>query len=528
MFRKLFLNWFLSKLMLPRDVHRYAFRQFSSRIMLKTKDKEMTYGQLQDRSYRLVAAWHAMGLKKGDIVFTQVKAEEELFEIRTAGLEMGIVLTSFHQAHPADFIIFAAGEAPPKLFIVNPDYGVGSVEALSLSKPEIPIWVTGEDKQYEYQIASHDPLVSTETILSDDPMGLGFTSGTTGIPKGLISTHGAAIASLKLMVKNLEQAPDRSAKNINLTAIPFVGAGSGLIMPTMLSGATLVVLEEYSPENLVATIKQNGVTRLFVTPSQLIDLLEMPKTINNDMATVSHIIYGTAPMPAAKLEEAIKRFGPIFQQGYGQAEILPPVSMLHSAGHMKNGEIATRAILSSCGKVVDGVEVRIVDNNGKITPSGQVGAVQVKTPTRFKTYLNSKQNEGVILDDGFFVTGDHGYLDSGNYLHILDRQPDLIASDGGIIYPRLVEEEVHDHPAVRECCLVAVAGEPVLCVSVREAYLETEKDIIKEEIMLLLKSRIQPWQMPEDIVFEKQMPRSLLGKVLRREVRDKLNAVEGS
>ncbi|MDQ7072963.1 MAG: hypothetical protein Q9N32_05065 [Gammaproteobacteria bacterium] len=122
------------------------------------------------------------------------------------------------------------------------------------------------------------------------------------------------------------------------------------------------------------------------------------------------------------------------------------------------------------------------------------------------------------------MTGDHGYIDSEKYLHILDRQADLIASDGGIIYPRLVEEEAHDHPAVRECCLVAVADKPILCVSVRNAHLDKDKAVIKEEILTLLKSRVQPWQMPENIVFEKAMPRSLLGKVLRREVRDKLNS----
>lgn len=525
MFQKILLNWFLSKFKLPRDVHRYAFRKFSSRIMLKTIHKEVTYRELQDRSYRLVNAWQAMGLKKGDLVFTQVKAEEELFEIRTASLELGILLTAFHEAHSKDFIVYAANKAPPKLFIANPNYGLGSVEAMQIERPAIPIWQTGKSERYEKEIASHKPMEATTKISTSDPMALGFTSGTTGEPKGLISTHGAAIASLKLLVKNIENSSDRSRLNINLTAIPFVGAGSGLMMPTLLSGATLVVLDKYSPENLIATIKNNGVTRLFLTPSQLIDLLEMPNSIDKDLTTVTHIIYGTAPMPAAKLEEAITRFGPIFQQGYGQAEILPPVSMLHRSSHMENGNIASRAILSSCGKVVDGVEVRISDSKGNSLALGEMGEVHVNTPTRFKTYLNSAQNEGVILDDGFFVTGDHGYIDQFGYLHILDRQADLISTEDGLIYPRLVEEEAHDHPAVRECCLVAVAGKPILCISIREGFLEYDKSEIQNEIMTLLSARLDAWQLPTKITFVGQMPRSLLGKVLRREVRDKLNAV---
>jgi len=527
MFRSLFLNWFLSRLKLPRDVHRNAFNKFATRVVLKSKEKEVTYAQLKDRSYRLVAAWQAMGLKKGDIVFSQVGAEEALFEIRIASLEMGIVLTSFHSSHASEFIDYAAEKVKPKLFIVNPEYGKGSAEALSCTKPELPIWKTGKEELYEKQISSHKPHVSSETIFPEDAMGLGFTSGTTGAPKGLISSHGAMIDSLKLLVKNLEQLPARSSKNISLTAIPFVGAGSGLILPTFLSGGTIVILEEYSPINLVEAIKKNGVTRLFVTPSQLIDLLEMPTSVDADLATLSHIIYGTAPMPAAKLEEAIKRFGPIFQQGYGQAEILPPVSMLRSSEHIAKGKIASRTVLRSSGKVVKGVEVRIVAADGRTVPTGKVGEVQVKTPTRLKTYLDPKQNKGTILPDGFFVTGDYGYLDSDNYLHILDRKDDLIQVESGLIYPRIVEEEVHDHPAVKECCLVALADRPILCVSIRNSFSNIAKDTIKEEIKSLLKARVQSWQMPSEIVFETALPRSLLGKVLRREVRDKLNARRG-
>jgi len=524
MLAKLLTNLFLWRLKLPRDVHRYAFKHFADRILLQTSDRVVSYGDLQDRAYRLVTAWQAMGLQKGDIVFVQVKADEELFEIRTAALELGVLLTAFHEAHPANFLVYAAGEAPPKLFIANPNYGVSCVDAILSQKPEIPVWKTGKGERYEQKIAGHEPIETKTKISPSDPMALGFTSGTTGVPKGLISTHHSAIASLKLMVRYLDKNFSRSAHNINLTAIPFVGAGSGLMMPTMISGGTLVVLDDYSPENLVATIKKHAVTRLFVTPSQLIDLLEMPRSIDKDLATVSHIIYGTAPMPVAKLEEAIKRYGAIFQQGYGQAEILPPVSILHCSDHLSDGLIAGRNILSSCGRVVDGVHVRIADHDGQALPAGEMGEVHVDTPTRFETYLNPEQNKGVILDDGYFVTGDHGYLDVDGYLHILDRQPDLIPTAEGLIYPRLVEEEVHDHPAVRECCLVAVSEKPVLCVSLRNAFKEKSQENIQNEILNLLSFRVASWQMPVNIVFIDAMPRSLLGKVLRREVREQLNS----
>jgi len=523
MLATLLTNIFLSRFKLPRDVHRYAFKHYSSRILLQTENSIITYASLQDRAYRLVSAWQDMGLVKGDIVFVQVKADEELFEIRTAALELGVLLTSFHEAHPASFLVYAAGEAPPKLFIANPEYGQGSTDAMLSERPEIPVWKTGTSERYELEIDTHEPIDINTIISPLDPMGLGFTSGTTGKPKCLISTHGAAISSLKLMIRNIEKIPTKLEREINLTAIPLVGAGYGFIMPTIINGGTLLTLDEYSPEKLVNSINKFGVTSLFITPSQLIDLLEISTTDDQKLTTVKQVIYGTAPMPAAKLEEAIKRFGPIFQQGYGQAEVLPPVSILGSSEHMQNGHIAPRTVLTSSGRVVDGVEVRISGPTGQHLPRGSVGEVQVNTPTRFKSYLNPEQNKGVILEDGFFVTGDHGYLDTDGYLHILDRRADLISTHEGVIYPRLVEEEVHDYPAVRECCLVAVAGQPVLCVSIRNAYLDMDKSEIKTGILNLLDSRVSSWQMPVDIVFVEQMPRSLLGKVLRREVRDKLN-----
>jgi len=154
MFQKFLLNWFLSKLRLPRDVHRYAFAKFSDRILLKTVDTTLTYKELENRSYRLVAAWQAAGLGKGDIIFAQVQAEKELFEIRTAALELGIILTTFHQAHPAEFIVDAAGKAPPKLFIVDPAYGVGSAEVMRAAVAELPIWETGASGNYEQELAA--------------------------------------------------------------------------------------------------------------------------------------------------------------------------------------------------------------------------------------------------------------------------------------------------------------------------------------------------------------------------------------
>jgi fatty-acyl-CoA synthase len=518
----LLTNIFLSRIKVPRDIHRYAFRKYADRTALQFANGAMTYAQLQDRSYRLTQALQNLGLKKGDAIFAQVNSGPEFFEIRTATLETGIVLTVFHALHTREFVADAALKVRPKLFIVDDGFAPQSKEVFVKAMPDTPVWGTGPDSYYEQQVAAHDPAPSEADVRHDDPMGLAFTSGTTGPPKGLISSHGAAVASLKLIIRNLKIKPDRKKKNISLPSIPLVGAGSGLIFPSFLSGGTLVVMDEYGLGNLLKLVKKHRVTRLFLTPSHLIDLLDMPTENDADLATVSHIIYGTSNMPAAKLEEALNRFNAEFQQGYGQAEVLPPVSLLTPEMHLHGNKPAPREVLRSCGKVVKGVKVRIMGSNGDEEQIGQTGEIHVNTPTRLQTYLDPEQNKGVILDGGWFRTGDHGHLDHSGYLHVTDREADIVHTENGLVYPRRIEEETHSHPAVKECCLVEIDRKPVLFISLRSRFHEKDETEIINEIAAFLNQQLAPTECPREIHLLPEIPRSFLGKVMRREVKERM------
>lgn len=513
----------MSRIRLPRDIHRFAFRRYPDRVAVQFPDRALTYRELEDRTYRLVQAWRAAGLRPGDVVFAQVDVPTGFFEIRSASLEEGIVLTFLHSLHSPEFVTRAATDAQPKLFLVDSDFAPGSAEAMLREHPSIPQWDVGAGGEFERQLLAHSPAASRERLSSSDPMAMGFTSGTTGPPKGLISSQGAMVASLKMVVRNFTGKPDPKAISVSLSPIPFVGAGSGLIMPSMLTGGTLVPLDAYTPETLVAAVKKHRVTRLFLTPSHLIDLLDLPRSVDQDLATVTHIIYGTAPMPAQKLEEAIIRFGPIFSQGYGQAEVMPPVSLLSPEEHIHGGKPVPRDILRSSGRVAKGVEVRICDPGGQHLPAGETGEIRVKSPTRLLSYLDSSQNQGAILDDGFFRTGDHGYLDDAGYLHVLDRDADVIRSGSITIYPRVVEEEAHDHPAVKECCLVEIDRVPTLIVSVRRRYRGADEAELSAELRNLLGDRLPLHHLPEQIKLVDEIPRSFLGKVLRKDVRTRMS-----
>ncbi len=522
MIHTLLRKWFFARLKLPRDVHRFAFRKFTNRPLIQFEDRAITYGEMQDRAYRLAAAWAAFGIAKGDTVFVQADSTETYFTARFAALEAGVVITLFHAAHSPAFILLAAKAANPKLLILDEASCPDCKTLLATHMPELPIWETGKGGAVQRAMSASQPKPSSNVIAPGDPMTLIFTSGTTGAPKGVISSHRATILSIKMVVANLKGKPDRNARNVTLSAIPMAGAGSGLILPTCLGGGTLVVQDRYTCENLVALIERFKVTRLFLTPSQLIDIIDTPTSEDSRLASLNHVVYGTSAMPAAKLEEAIKRFGPIFQQGYGQAEVLPPVSLLSVADHLDHGEIAPRHILRSCGKVVDGVAVRVVDPQGNAVANGEIGEILVKTPTRFSTYLNLAQNQDVILDDGFFRTGDHGVLDDTGYLSVVNRTADIIHTKHGTIFPRNIEEEAHDVPAVKECSMVEINGAATLCVSLRAQFKTTDTSQIITEISGLLAARFPQWMLPSSIQIFDEIPRSYLGKIIRNKLKEQL------
>jgi acyl-CoA synthetase (AMP-forming)/AMP-acid ligase II len=163
-----------------------------------------------------------------------------------------------------------------------------------------------------------------------------------------------------------------------------------------------------------------------MTPSQLIDLLDWSELARYDISSLKNLIYGTAPMPAAKLEEAIVRLGPIFQQGYGMAEILPPVSLLQMEHHVHNGEPAARNILSSAGRVVNGVKVQVVDDQSQPAKAGEIGEILIQSPTAFSGYWQQKDLTNKVLNNGWYHSSDYGFFDQYGLLYILDRKSDLI------------------------------------------------------------------------------------------------------
>ncbi len=507
----------LHQFRVPRDVLHFAWKRYANRTALISPTGELTYRELRSRVLQLTAQWQACGAAKGDVCFVMLAHGADQVIANLAAMESGVVLSGAPRQGGEAALQQAINLLAPKVMWYDPQF-----EELALTvqrmAPGIRLLEVGQLPTYT------EPLRGARArILPDDLLNIGFTSGTTGAPKALAARHGTSLDSLKLVLDNVELKKSATPE-VALIGIPVAGAGSGLVMPTLLGGGSMLIPATYTAGEFLALIPRHRVTRLFTTPSLLIDLLDHPDIGSVDLSSLRNIIYGTELMPAAKLEEALRVFGPILQQGYGSAEVLPPVTMLQPHEHLRDGVLAAREVLSSVGRAVPGVQVVVADEHDQPLERGEIGQLLIRSPTMFRGYLHQPSLNDEVLRGGWLHIGDVGYFDRAGFLHVLGRQQDVIRRHGHVTYPRLVEEVIHDHPAIKETAYVQVGDLAIMAVSLRRAYRHhLAEAAFPQELQTWLTPRVPAVDLPDRLVLMEELPRSALAKVLRREVRQMLS-----
>ena len=522
--KKQFVKLYLLRYRIPRDMIREAFSRYAERTAIISNRGQLTYRELEERVNSLVQGLEKAGIDKGARVFTLLPDGWEQIEIRLASYESGFILTSFHSEHSPQALLSAAKMASPAAFIFDPLLGTNMFQELQKSFPEIVAIPTRKGNLYEKLIEENAALRSRQRITPSDPASLGFTSGTTGEPKALFTTHKVLVTSLKLTAINVSVTPSQQDRFV--LGIPLVGAGGGVVLPMLFSGSVLILPEAYKADSLLSAFRKNKATRTFLTPSLLIDFLDIPEA---DLSMLWNVIYGTAPIPVPKLEEAIRRWGPIFQQGYGMAEVLPPVSLLQMRDHGTKEKPAPRDILRSVGKVVPEVKVKIVNQNGVSKPQGEIGEVIIDSPTTFNGYWQKPDLNELILRKDWYYTRDLGFIDQAGWLHVLGRKVDVITRDQNQIFPLIIEEAAHEHPGVKEACLVENKKDQklILVVSLRKSWKASiNEDSLPQDILVKMGENIPKNHLPDQVQIRDELPRSYLAKVLHREVRESLSRIE--
>jgi acyl-CoA synthetase (AMP-forming)/AMP-acid ligase II len=351
----------------------------------------------------------------------------------------------------------------------------------------------------------------------DDVILTVFTSGTTGRLKAAEHTQASYAAVCNNTSMNL---PDIQPGDIMLHAASLFHASGCFVLPYWLRGACSAVLARFEPAEFLNAIARWRVTSLHLVPTMLAMLLGHPNIDRHDMASVRTIVYGASPMPQPVIKRALELWGPRFVQYYGQTEAPLFITRLDKQDHV--GPDAERRLLSSGRPSID-CEIRLIDDQGADAAPGDQGEIALRAPFVMKGYLNSPElNRATFLEGGWLRTRDVGRFDEHGYLYLVDRTSDMIITGGYNVYPREVEDALMAHPSVLECAVVGAPHEKWVEAVTAFVALKPGQAVSGEELIAFARQRLASYKAPRAVLFIDQIPKSAVGKVLRRALRDPL------
>ncbi len=491
------------------DVVREAASTRGDHVAIRHRDRELTYAELDERSSRLAQALLAAGVRQGSRVAYLDRAAPEIVELLFATSKLGAVTVPLNWRLAPGELAAVLGDAKPPVLIAGPAYAATAAEL----PPAAELVVLGPD--YEQWLAAHDAVDPHARAEPGDPVLQLYTSGTTGVPKGVLTTH-----------RNLAAAAAASpfwefdSESVSLTPLPmFHIGGIGWAFLGLWNSATTVLVSEFVAEDVLDVVERQRVTNAVFVPTMLQQLTSVPGAAGRDYSALRSIAYGASPITTPVLKAALRTFGCSLYGIYGLTESTGGVVQLDPADHDPGGP--REQLLQSAGRPFPWVELRIADlATGAELPAGETGEVWLRGPNVTPGYFNRpEETEAALTADGWLRTGDGGHLDADGYLFLTDRIKDMIVSGGENVYPVEVEEALAQHPEVGEVAVIGVPdkrwGETVKAVVVvRPGSAPTA-----EELIAFTRERLAGYKLPRSVEFVPELPRTPSGKVLKRELR---------
>lgn len=478
---------------------------YPDKLAVKDERKSFTYKEMMDRALALTAYFKKIGLEKGDRFGILMSNRLEHIELDVAAAISGVIKVPLnYRLHPKEHE-YMLKDANVKLIIGEEQL----IEPIGMDLEALPI---GE--AYEKAIESCWGSQALAEIDEDDLFAIMYTSGTTGNPKGVMLSHRNIISGALSLALACETDYDDVIGHV----APLTHGSNFLSHVAWLYGLTQVVFNKFEPEEFVHDLAREGVTVIFLVPTMVNLMIQHPKFDPKNLSTLKSINMAGSPIAASKLEQALALTGPIFAQTFGQVEAPMCITM------MPKRELGDH--LESCGRTGPFVDVKIVDDQGKELPAGEVGEIVCKGSLVMKGYWNNEKATNETLKDGWLQTGDLGWKSEEGYVHIVDRKKDVIISGGVNIYPREVEEVLNKHEGVKETCVIGVPdekwGENVIAYVVPNGV----KPVTQDELIQLCLDHMASFKKPKEIHVVDELPKSSYGKILKRELRHQHEEVQ--
>jgi acyl-CoA synthetase (AMP-forming)/AMP-acid ligase II len=362
--------------------------------------------------------------------------------------------------------------------------------------------------------------VSPDTLVS-----LNYSSGTTGKPKGAIRTHRNRFASLNNIVTDLfGHIP--TEKDVWLHAGPVTHTSGLFVLPFFTFGARQIIHAKFDEEHVVAEFETGGATATAMVPTMVARLLAIPGISPDRLKNLKMLGYAGAPMPAEQIRQCHEQLTKHMVQYYGLVEAIPPVTVLSEADHTL-GLTSEPEVLTSAGNPCAGVEVRIVDEDGKDVPVGEIGEVITRGDHVMRGYWGAAGQDSTVtkaVRDGWLHTGDLGRLDQHDRLFLVDRKGDMIISGGYNIYPREIEEVIAQVAGVHEVAVVGVKdqewGQRVTALIT----LLPGAQVDSQQVMDHCKASMASYKKPKEVRIVESFPLNSTGKIAKKVIREQLEA----
>ncbi|MBF0276459.1 MAG: long-chain fatty acid--CoA ligase [SAR324 cluster bacterium] len=495
---------------------------FGTRPALSMGTKQIAdYRFFADQVSRLAAGLrHTLGLNPGDRCAIGMTNTPEFMIVLFACWHANLIAVPMNaKLHRKEFAYILENSGTRQCFINDPMKSVFEGLPQEISTLEGIVSIT-EDKYQDLYENEALPMIESDP---DDPAWLFYTSGTTGQPKGATLTHRNLVAMTMSFLADIDSISEHECI---IHAAPM-SHGSGIYgIPYVARGANQVVPQSghFDPLEVFDLIQNYQGSSFFFAPTMIVRLLNSTALEKADLTNLRTIIYGGGPMYVSDLLQGLDKMGPKFVQIYGQGEVPMTITYLSRAMHGENNHPRFKERLGSVGIARTDVEVQIVDQEGNPIPTGEIGEIVVRGDVVMKGYWQNLEATQKALKDGWLHTGDLGVMDGEGFITLKDRSKDLIISGGANIYPREVEEVLLNHPDVLE---VSVIGKPhpewgeevVAFVVPKNDQIPSDSDL--DQLCL---NNIARFKRPKHYYFLESLPKNNYGKVLKTELRIKIES----
>ena len=487
---------------------------FPERHCLHDGTHGWTYAEVRETTHRiangLLKAGFAAGAKAAVYSPNHAMAYAALMGIVRAGL----VWAPVNARNAIEENLFILDNTDVEVLFYHSSFE-GYVSRIREACPRIGTFICIDDPAFESWLARFEAAAPDLPDAPDEVAILISSGGTTGRPKGVQITNRAieTLNSIFWACMPIEAPP------VHLMVAPMTHAAGVCSFPLLPYGGTNIFMGTSDPGAILAAIEKHRVTHIYMPPTLIYILLAHPDIGKYDYSSLRNLVYASAPMSVDKLVEAIEVFGPVLTQTYGQAEAAMICTFFSPRDHAEALDGNKRHRLASCGKATPLMRIEVMDDEGRLLPRGERGEIVVRGGLVMKGYYKNPQATAEVSTFGWHHTGDIGVIDEDGFVYIVDRKKDMIISGGFNVFPSEIEQVLWGHPAVQDCAVIGVPddkwGEAVKAVVELKPGAKAEA----AELMALAREKLGGVKAPKSVDFVSTLPRSPVGKVLKKDLR---------